>query len=94
MSVLANYDTCFVSYVVLAWVIHIISGLGITAGAHRLWAHRSYKARFPLRVILMVFNLIAFQDSVLDWARDHRVHHKFSETDADPHNATRCLPQL
>uniref|UniRef100_A0A1A9ZHD5 Uncharacterized protein n=1 Tax=Glossina pallidipes TaxID=7398 RepID=A0A1A9ZHD5_GLOPL len=22
-------------------------------------------------------------------ARDHRVHHKFSETDADPHNATR-----
>lgn len=22
-------------------------------------------------------------------ARDHRVHHKYSETDADPHNATR-----
>lgn len=21
--------------------------------------------------------------------RDHRVHHKFSETDADPHNANR-----
>lgn len=25
----------------------------------------------------------------MDWARDHRVHHKFSETDADPHNAKR-----
>ncbi|KAJ8956786.1 hypothetical protein NQ314_006662, partial [Rhamnusium bicolor] len=23
------------------------------------------------------------------WALDHRVHHKFSETDADPHNAKR-----
>jgi stearoyl-CoA desaturase (delta-9 desaturase) len=23
--------------------------------------------------------------------RDHRVHHKFSDTDADPHNATRGL---
>ena len=23
------------------------------------------------------------------WARDHRVHHKYSETDADPHNAKR-----
>lgn len=38
-----------------------MSGLGITAGAHRLWAHRSYKAKFPLRVILMIFNTIAFE---------------------------------
>lgn len=30
-----------------------------------------------------------FQNDVSEWARDHRVHHKFSETDADPHNATR-----
>lgn len=29
------------------------------------------------------------QDSAIDWARDHRMHHKYSETDADPHNATR-----
>jgi stearoyl-CoA desaturase (delta-9 desaturase) len=34
-------------------------------------------------------NTLAFEDSVVDWARDHRVHHKFSETDADPHNAKR-----
>lgn len=26
---------------------------------------------------------------MVDWARDHRVHHKYSETDADPHNAKR-----
>ncbi len=25
------------------------SSLGITAGAHRLWSHRSYKAKWPLR---------------------------------------------
>lgn len=23
------------------------------------------------------------------WVRDHRVHHKYSETDADPHNSHR-----
>lgn len=77
------YTTAF------AMLLYLIGGLGITAGAHRLWAHRSYKARFPLRVILAVFNTIAFQDCALHWARDHRVHHKYSETDADPHNATR-----
>lgn len=26
---------------------------------------------------------------MIDWARDHRVHHKYNETDADPHNAKR-----
>lgn len=29
------------------------------------------------------------QNDIFEWARDHRVHHKFSETDADPHNAKR-----
>ncbi|XP_017041025.1 acyl-CoA Delta-9 desaturase-like [Drosophila ficusphila] len=72
-----------------ALFLYLVSGLGITAGAHRLWAHRSYKAKWPLRVILVIFNTIAFQDAAYHWARDHRVHHKYSETDADPHNATR-----
>ncbi|XP_017142880.1 acyl-CoA Delta(11) desaturase-like [Drosophila miranda] len=72
-----------------AFVLYVCSGLGITAGAHRLWAHRSYKAKWQLRLLLVIFNTIAFQDAAYHWARDHRVHHKFSETDADPHNATR-----
>lgn len=74
---------------IFAMGMYTISGLGITAGAHRLWAHRAYKAKWPLRLILMIFNTVAFQDCAMHWARDHRVHHKYSETDADPHNATR-----
>lgn len=72
-----------------AFALYLSSGLGITAGAHRLWAHKSYKARLPLRILLCIFNTMAFQDAAMDWARDHRMHHKYSETDADPHNATR-----
>ncbi|KAH8346983.1 acyl-CoA Delta-9 desaturase [Drosophila kikkawai] len=75
--------------IALAYILYVVSGLGITAGAHRLWAHRSYKAKWPLRLLLVIFNTIAFQDAAYHWARDHRVHHKYSETDADPHNATR-----
>ena len=37
----------------------------------------------------MLMNSIANQGSIYHWSRDHRVHHKYSETDADPHNATR-----
>ncbi|XP_077086949.1 acyl-CoA desaturase [Siphateles boraxobius] len=67
----------------------VFSALGITAGAHRLWSHRSYKASLPLRIFLAFANSMAFQNDIYEWSRDHRVHHKYSETDADPHNAVR-----
>ncbi|CAK1540458.1 unnamed protein product [Leptosia nina] len=67
----------------------ITSAMGVTAGAHRLWAHRAYKARWPLRLFLAVLQTMAFQNHIYEWVRDHRVHHKFTETDADPHNAKR-----
>merc|ERR1712216_393456 len=51
--------------------------------------HRSYSAAFPVRFFLMLCNSIANQGSIYHWARDHRVHHKYSETHADPHNAMR-----
>jgi stearoyl-CoA desaturase (delta-9 desaturase) len=62
-----------------AFVLWLISGNGITGGVHRLWAHRSYKASFPLRVYLMLSNSIANQGSIWHWSRDHRCHHKHSE---------------
>lgn len=81
--------SCKVYTCLFAYVCYLISGLGITAGAHRLWSHRTYKARLPLRLFLIVANTMAFQNDVYEWARDHRAHHKFSETHADPHNSRR-----
>ncbi|XP_064457895.1 acyl-CoA Delta-9 desaturase-like [Ornithodoros turicata] len=75
--------------ILAAYILYTLSGLGITAGSHRLWAHRSYKAKLPYRIMVMIFQSMAFQNDIFDWARDHRVHHKFSETPADPHDATR-----
>jgi len=70
-------------------VMYEMNALGITAGAHRLWTHRSYQAKLPLKIFLAICNSIAFQNDIIEWSRDHRVHHKYSETDADPHNAKR-----
>lgn len=80
---------CHKYTLLLAFILWPISGVGITGGVHRLWSHRSYKASFALRVYLMLANSIANQGSIWHWSRDHRVHHKHSETNADPHNATR-----
>lgn len=38
----------------------------------------------------MVFlNSFLTQNCLYVWVRDHRQHHKYSDTDADPHNANR-----
>ena len=63
----------------LSMFFFFISELGITAGAHRLWSHRSYKATLPLRIFLMLAASISNQGSIWHWSRDHRVHHKHSE---------------
>jgi len=74
-----------------SFALYILGGLGITAGAHRLWAHKSYSATTPLRVFLMLCQTLAGQDNLHQWSRDHRVHHKWSETNADPYNANRGM---
>uniref|UniRef100_A0A1B6CSK6 Fatty acid desaturase domain-containing protein n=1 Tax=Clastoptera arizonana TaxID=38151 RepID=A0A1B6CSK6_9HEMI len=63
--------------------------IGVTGGNHRLWSHRTYKANLPLRSLLMFFSITSFQGEVFQWARDHRVHHKYQDTDADPYNIRR-----
>lgn len=45
----------------LAFLTIYTSGFGITAGAHRLWSHRAYKAKWPLRVILILLFTITGQ---------------------------------
>lgn len=74
---------------IFGYVYSIFGGIGVTCGAHRLWSHRSYSAKLPLRIFLMICHSIAGQNDLLTWCRDHRMHHKYSETDADPHNSKR-----
>jgi stearoyl-CoA desaturase (delta-9 desaturase) len=66
-----------------------LSCLGVTAGAHRLWAHKSYLATRPLRIFLILIQSSAIQMSVLSWCRIHRLHHRHTDTDLDPHNIHR-----
>ncbi|EFA12799.1 acyl-CoA Delta(11) desaturase-like isoform X1 [Tribolium castaneum] len=80
----AQWKTLLWGYLVI-----LASGIGVTAGAHRLWAHRTYKAKLPLRIYLAFCQTVALQNDIYEWVRDHRVHHKFTDTDADPHNSNR-----
>jgi stearoyl-CoA desaturase (Delta-9 desaturase) len=72
-------------------VFHVLGILGESMGAHRYFTHKSFKANFPLRLILVVLQTVSGQYSAIDWSMIHRIHHKFVDTDADPHNSKRGL---
>jgi stearoyl-CoA desaturase (Delta-9 desaturase) len=84
-----GFDTFeWVSFAVL-WAFN---GMSITAGYHRLWAHRSYEASKPVQIFYMLFGAMALQNSILVWSSSHRVHHRHvDDVDHDPYSAKRGL---
>ncbi|KAJ3853988.1 delta 9-fatty acid desaturase [Lentinula lateritia] len=81
-------------YVKLQWetavwavAYYFLTGLGITAGYHRLWAHRAFNASLPLQYILATLGAGSLQGSIKWWSRGHRAHHRYTDTELDPYNA-------
>jgi len=64
-------------------------GMSITGGYHRLIAHRSYEANGFVRFCYLFFGAGAFQNSARVWAIDHRIHHRYVDTDKDPYSINK-----
>ncbi|CDS07672.1 hypothetical protein LRAMOSA01621 [Lichtheimia ramosa] len=74
-----------------AFMFYHISVFGITAGYHRLWSHRAYRAVLLMRWIYCLAGSGAVQGSIYWWCRGHRAHHRWTDTDKDPYSAHRGL---
>jgi stearoyl-CoA desaturase (delta-9 desaturase) len=74
-----------------AVVYYFNTALGITAGYHRLWAHTSYKAALPLKIYLAAMGTGAMEGSIRWWSRDHRAHHRYTDTPKDPYSVRKGL---
>jgi stearoyl-CoA desaturase (delta-9 desaturase) len=73
-------------------VFAALTGMSITGGYHRLWAHNAYRASLPLRLFYALFGAAAVQNSILVWASGHRRHHRHvDDDDRDPYSAGRGL---
>jgi len=53
---------------------------------HRYFAHKSFRCNRLTQVILSLLGCLASQGSPLWWASKHRRHHKYCDTDKDPHS--------
>jgi len=74
---------------IYGYFLGMVTNLGVSPGVHRLWSHKCYSAKLPLRIFISIMFTATGQNDLYTWSRDHRLHHKFTETDADPHNSRR-----
>lgn len=70
----------------MALLLYVVRGFGVTAGYHRLLAHRSFDASRPVRFALAFAGSLAVQGGPLWWVAHHRSHHRYTETERDIHS--------
>ncbi len=93
LTLVPLYGFCY-GYDLYEWLVFIIlmgfCGMSITAGYHRLWSHKTYKAHPVLRFAFALGGACALQNDILSWASAHRRHHRFvDDNERDPYSAGR-----
>lgn len=58
---------------------------GVTVGLHRLFCHSAFKTSSFWHVLLAYLGTLALYGSSVQWTAMHASHHKYSDTDKDPH---------
>lgn len=59
--------------------------MGVTVGLHRLFCHVAFRTNTFWHITLAYLGTLAIYGSSVQWAAMHASHHKYSDTDLDPH---------
>ena len=73
------------------WIIallmyFVLNGLGMIMTYHRLLTHRSFKCPKWLEYLFTFITTFSFTGSSITWIAIHRKHHKYADTEKDPHS--------
>ncbi len=71
--------------------LFVLTGMSITFGYHRLFAHKTFETHPLIRFVCLIFGAGAFESSVIEWTSDHRRHHKHVDHDDDPYDISKGL---
>jgi|TARA_B100001094_G_scaffold328795_1_gene390031 stearoyl-CoA desaturase (delta-9 desaturase) len=66
-----------------------ISVLGLSIGLHRYFAHKQFSYKYMssfMETVTLFLSLLAGSRSPLGWIGAHRIHHRYSDTNKDPHS--------
>jgi stearoyl-CoA desaturase (delta-9 desaturase) len=72
--------------VVVALSLYVVRMFAITAGFHRLFAHRTYRTGRVFQFLIAFTGTAAYQKGPLWWSAHHRSHHLHADTENDPHS--------
>ena len=72
------------------WIVSIsvyffLQLFGVGIGLHRYLAHKSFNTGKYKELFLFFTSCITGMGSPISWAGIHRLHHKYADTDKDPH---------
>ena len=62
--------------------------LGISVGYHRYLSHSMFECNRFWQFVLTFFAHIMMVGSAIEWVSQHREHHRYSDTESDPHSPT------
>jgi len=83
-GVVFHFDLTYLIITVFLW--QFFSLIGISVCYHREITHRAFKSKPLLRIFHLTCALIAGQAGPIMWAQVHRIHHRFSDREGDPHS--------
>jgi len=66
--------------------MYLLTMIGVTVGFHRLFTHRSFQTTRVVQFVLGVLGSMTFQGPLLPWVGRHRLHHRHSDGEGDPHS--------
>jgi sn-1 stearoyl-lipid 9-desaturase len=72
-------------------IAYLTGVTGITLNFHRTLTHRSLRMIKPLEYLTALLGTLAFQGDPISWVGTHRIHHKHSDRQGDPHTTRRGL---
>ncbi|XP_050386057.1 palmitoyl-monogalactosyldiacylglycerol delta-7 desaturase, chloroplastic-like [Argentina anserina] len=73
----------------VAYVLYLLSGVGVTLSYHRHLSHRSFKMPKWLEYYFAYCAVLSLQGSPLEWVSTHRFHHQVTDKENDPHTPSK-----
>jgi fatty-acid desaturase len=73
-------------WIVALFMYFVLNGLGMIMTYHRLLTHRTFECPKWLEYLLTFVTSFTFTGSAITWIAIHRKHHKFADTEKDPHS--------
>ena len=64
----------------------IISHLAVSIGLHRYFSHRQFKVSPVVETLMLYMIMLACVRTPIGWIASHRMHHKYCDTERDPHS--------